>query len=243
MYDIHCHLIPGVDDGADILDESLQMLRLAASGRTVGIICTPHCNIPGAYRNYYDTNLDKIFRAMQRLVAERQIPVRLYPGQEVFLSGPVPQLLREGKIITLNRSVYLLCEFDPYESAETAFRKLEQIRADGYIPIVAHPERYQFVAELPGTADRLKAIGAFLQVNKGSLKGAFGRLAAETAHRLLAGRKADFVASDAHSPYVRTPYLGDAHEMISALYSIDYADFLLRDNPLRVIQNQKIYSY
>lgn len=108
---------------------------------------------------------------------------------------------------------------------------------------MAHPERYAFVAETPEAADQLKATGAFLQLNKGSLKGAFGRTAFQTAHRLLAERKADFIASDAHSPYVRTPYLGDAHELVSEHYSIDYADFLLRDNPFRVIRNQKIYSY
>ena len=243
MYDIHCHLIPGIDDGADILDETLQMLRLAASGRTRGVICTPHCNIPGTYQNYYDADFEKRFRSLKRLTVEQRIPVDIYLGQEIFLSGDISRLLREEKLITLNRSAYLLCEFDPYERIENACSKLERICAEGYIPIVAHPERYHFITEIPSAADRLKAIGALLQINKGSLTGAFGHAATQAAHRLLERRKADFIASDAHSPYIRTPFLGDAHEIVSEHYSMHYADHLLFNNPLRVIRNQKIYCY
>lgn len=243
LFDIHCHLMAGVDDGADIPDESVRMLRLAASGRTGGIVCTPHCNIPGSYQNYYSPEFDRQIRILRHTAAEQGIPVRIYPGQEVFLAGDFPRLIREGKIVTLNRSVYMLCEFDPYESLSGICRKLERAAAEGCVPIVAHPERYLCVAEDASAADRIRAAGALLQLNKGSLKGAFGPDAQRVAHHLLSRRKADFVASDAHSPYMRTPFLADAHEMICELYSMEYSDFLLRDNPLRVIQNQKIYHY
>ena len=243
MYDIHCHLLPGMDDGADFLEESLQMVQLAASGGTLGIVCTPHCNVPGSYRNHYEDSYDRRLRELQERIARHKIPLRLFCGQEVFLAGSVLPLLRAGKLLTINRSVYLLCEFDPLEEEASALRKLQQLRAEGCVPIVAHPERYRFVAESPDAAARLRATGSFLQINKGSLKGAFGEDAARAAHRLLRRRIADFVASDAHSPYIRTPFLGEVHEMISELYSMDYADFLLRDNPLRVLRSQKIYSY
>lgn len=243
MYDIHSHIIPGIDDGADSDGDSVQMLRLAAEGGTLGIVCTPHCNIPDTYANYYGEDLKNRIEGLRRLSASHGIKIEIYQGQEVFLAGAVLRLLREGKIITVNRTQYLLCEFHPNEHPDSAVMKIESICAEGYVPIVAHPERYRFVNEIPEAADRLKKSGAFLQIDKGSLKGAFGTAAERTAHRLIAERMADFVASDAHSPYVRTPYLEDVEEMIGEMYSMNYSKFLLSDNPLRVISGEKLYKY
>ena len=243
MYDIHCHLMPGVEDGADNMEETIQMAQLAASGGTKGIAVTPHCRIPGSYQNLWSQRLEDTLSRMRSELDRRGIPIILFQGQEVFLAAGFLELLKEQKLITINHSRYLLVEFDFYESGASACQKLRQIAAEGYVPIVAHPERYAFFAAHSDAEVHIKAAGALLQVNKGSLKGSFGRTAFHTAHRLLDKRMADFVASDGHSPYVRTPFLRDVHEIINERYSADYADYLLKSNPSKVIENDRIYQY
>lgn len=242
MIDIHCHIIPGIDDGAGNAHDATEMARLAAASGIRAMIATPHCHIPGVCANYWSDAMENRFRQIRQELSRREIPVALYPGQEVFMSGPVTELLRQGKLITLNRSRYLLVEFDPEESASLACRKLAQVAAEGYVPIVAHPERYGFVSEQPETVYKMKEMGALLQINKGSLKGRFGIHAMRTADRLLSRRQADFVASDAHSQYSRTPWLADAHELLCERYSADYARLLLSTNPKKVIADERILS-
>ena len=104
-------------------------------------------------------------------------------------------------------------------------------------------ERYEFVWEDFGVLHQLHETGAFLQVNKGSLKGAFGYDVQQVADFMLAERLADFVASDAHSPFRRTPPMHDVHEYISHRYSHSYADYLCSSNPLAVLRNQTVYHY
>ncbi len=243
LTDIHCHILPGLDDGADTQVETLKMARLAVSGGSGAVICTPHANLPGLYENHASPLFFRILAAVQALLKRNRIPLTLYPGQEICLSGRFLPLLREGKLIPLAASRYLLCEFLPDESLPTALDKLGMLLAEGYIPIVAHPERCPFASEFPDAPRRMRQLGCLLQINKGSLKGAFGPDAAMLAHRLLESRTADFIASDGHSPWARTPYLSDIHESVAEHFSYDYADFLLRDNPMRVIANRKIERY
>ncbi len=243
MYDIHCHIIPGVDDGADSINETMEMLSIAASGHTRGIVCTPHSNIPKSFQNHWDKKLEGLVEKIISEVKKRNLPIDIYKGQEIFLAGNFTELIKSKELITLNGSDYVLVEFSPFEKESSAYRKLAALTAEGYKPIVAHPERYAFVIEQEDAANNIKELGGFIQINKGSLKGRFGETVAHTAQRLLAHRLADFVASDAHSPYRRTPYLTDVHEMISTVYSADYADCLLKVNPLNAIENKKIFGF
>lgn len=243
MYDIHCHIIPGVDDGADSLSEMVEMLSIAASNRTKGIICTPHCNIPDAFANYWDESLENRFNTVAEEARKRNIPIELYRGQEIFLAGNFMQRFKNKELITLNNSQYVLVELYPFEKEYFAYKKLAALVAEGYKPIVAHPERYEFVVKNEDTIGNIKDIGCLIQVNKGSLKGRFGKTIMMAAHNMLINRSADFVASDAHSPYRRTTNLTDVHEMISTDYSADYADYLLKENPFNIINNKPVYKY
>lgn len=243
MYDIHCHIMPDVDDGSSSADDSLEMLKNAARGGTLGIICTPHCNVPDLYDNYFSLQFKEKIAELKALAEKHEIKVEIYPGQEVFLAGPVPRLLDEGKLTTLNGSDYMLCEFEPGEPGERLCAKLEFMQSRGYIPIVAHPERYAFAINDESAARRMKDTGALLQIDKDSILGRFGGRIADTAHRMLEERIADFIGSDAHSPYFRTPDLSEVHEAVSELYSFGYANHLLCDNPKKVIDNKRIYSY
>lgn len=242
MYDLHCHICFGTDDGAENLETAVEMVAVAAENGTAGIAATPHCNVPGAYRNAWGAELHNKIKLLRAALREREIGVMIYTGQEIFCTEDAPALLTDGKLITLNGSRYPLVEFHFYEDADAVCRKLQMLTALGYTPVVAHPERYAFIAEDPAAALRIKRLGCLLQLNKGSLTGRFGAAAYEASHRLLAGRLADVIASDAHSPYVRTPNLRHAHELVCEEYSYDYADLLFEENPRRILDNKEIFS-
>lgn len=243
MLDIHCHILYGVDDGSFSLEETVKMAGIAKQGGTKAIVATPHSNVPDLYRNHWSAELEEKVALINKTLAERGVGVTVYRGQEIFCAGRFAELLSEGELITLNNSRYPLVEFDFCENSRAAYSMLMRLAANGYVPIVAHPERYEFVFEEDDAAMRLKDIGCLLQVNKGSLKGSFGVQAQRVAHRLIGDGIADFVASDAHSPYMRTPFLANVRDMLSEEYSHDYAELLLSENPRLVIENKEILTY
>lgn len=243
IHDIHCHMLPGLDDGAFYMDESLEMARMAASHRTIAIVCTPHM-MPSS--TYDRETLLSVFRKTCTAIRSNNINIKLALGQEVFLDENYKKtavFLETGKFFTINHSIYPLVEFDPYRNINSVYEMIAELTSRGFVPIIAHPERYEFAAEDYHTLNRMKSMGALLQINKGSIVGSFGRSAKRIAEYLLEERLADFAASDAHSPYRRTAPLEETHEIISEYYSIDYANFLLSSNPLRVLRNEKIYPY
>lgn len=243
MIDIHCHILPCLDDGAGNMSDALEMAELAASSGIKGIIATPHCNIPGSYHNYWGLSLEDDLRKFRDELRQRKIEISIYSGQEIFLASGFVEMLHQGKLITLNESRYMLVEFDMNERADVAYRKLQQILAEGCVPIVAHPERYGFVNEQNEAIYRMKDLGALLQVNRGSIKGAFGRTVMKKAMEVLSSYQADFIATDAHSQYSRTPYLADIHEFISEEISHDYGDVLVNVNPQKVLNDERIFSF
>lgn len=243
MVDIHCHILPGLDDGAGNMSDAIEMAELAFSSGIKSLIATPHCNIPGSFHNYWGLSLEDEFVNLRRELNRRNIALNVYPGQEVFLEAGFLDMLHQGKLITLNESRYMLVEFDVNERADVAYRKLQQLLAEGCVPIVAHPERYGFVNEQKEAVYRMKDLGALLQINRGSIKGAFGRTIRRKAMEILSSYQADFIATDAHSQYSRTPYLADVHEFISEEISVDYGDALINVNPQKVLNDEKIYSF
>lgn len=240
MFDIHCHILPGVDDGSGNMSDSIEMAQLAAESGTRGIIATPHCNIPGMFDNYWcDALADKI-RTLQTELDKRKIPVNIYPGQEVFLSRHFEERLKKGEFITLNNSRYMLVELDFRIDKTSAFSKLNYLVSQGYTPVVAHPERYGFVIENPAVIKQIRSDGCLVQLNGGSLMGYFGHYIQKAADAIINNGFADFVASDAHSQYSRTPDLTQVHELICENVSYDYADVLFRTNPLKILNNEII---
>ncbi len=240
MVDIHCHILPGFDDGADNMEESLRMARIAAGGGTKAIIVTPHSNIPDSHKNYLDKVYVDTFKELKTKIKEQKIPLDIYPGHEIFATDDMIEPIKRKRLLTLCKSDYLLVEFAFRERSESVYEKLQTLVAEGLTPIIAHPERYAFVAEDGSAPLRLRKIGCLLQINKGSLKNKFGVNAYAVSQALVRHEIADFVASDAHSPYMRTPYLADAYEIISELRSEQYADLLLSTNPEKVLKNEKI---
>ncbi len=240
MVDIHCHILHGVDDGSGNMTDSLEMAQLAEANGTKAIFATPHCNMPRFFENFWSAELEQKLAALQKNLADRNVSTAVYCGQEIYLSDGFLQRLARNELITLNRSRYALVELDFYERADEAYKKIGALVREGYVPIVAHPERYAFVGEDRDAVRKLRGLGALIQINAGSLKGDFGMMPKRTANSVLEKRLADFVASDAHSQYGRTPDLSQAHEFVCENFSYEYADILFRINPQHVINNYEI---
>lgn len=242
MIDIHTHILPGLDDGARDYYDSLDMAVMAYESGTTEIVATPHCNIPGVYGNYFGEEFADIFERTCEVFEREQIPVRLMPGMEVFATIDLPQLLTEGKVMSINQTQYVLIEFDFGEDPDFADEILRRVADIHAWPVVAHVERYEFVQDDPQIIYRWLTRGYAIQVNKGSFLGRFGRRAERTAYRLLNHNLISVVASDAHSPLQRTTYMADAYESLADDYPKNYLDALFTKNPENICRGRKIIS-
>lgn len=246
MVDIHSHILPGIDDGAVTVYDTLDMADLAFRSGTEQIVATPHCNIPGVYDNYFDEAYRKAFNTAKDAIENEGIPIKLLPGMEVFATDDLPDIIAAKKLIGLNNTQNLLIEFDFGEDPVFVENILREVKNSGMTPVIAHAERYMFVQENPETVLQWHRQGYFVQVNKGSFLGKFGRNAEKTAFLLLNHNLITAVASDSHSPVHRTPCMSDAYGYLAQEYPEDYLNDLFTTNPkllcrgLAPIQFQKI---
>lgn len=240
MIDIHTHILPGLDDGAQDMESSLLMAEIAAESGVTAIVATPHSNLTGYYANYWDDGLRGAVADLQDALRASGVGISLFPGMEIFGTPDVPELLEAGELIPLAGSRYPLIEFPFQDYARQATQVLSEVIAMGFRPVVAHPERYRYTQEFPPLLNQWVDMGCLLQVNKGSLMGRFGRGAELLSLSLLDRGFASFVASDAHSPAVRTTWLMDVKNFLSEEYSEDLAQRLLEDNPRRLLENAEI---
>lgn len=239
MVDIHCHIVPEVDDGAWDLDAALAMARIADGCGVEKIIATPHFKgIPEELEAR--PFMKQQFRRLQSAV-KRELPkLELVSGAEILCVPQTIEMARRGLLPTLGSSRYVLTEF--YFDAGGAFMDtaLEELRRCGYLPVVAHPERYDAVQRDPSLARSWFERGILLQLNKGSVLGAFGRRAEDAALRLLYRGIAHVIASDAHSPEIRTTDLHGVREWCLDHLGREYTKILLSENPARIAAGRTI---
>ena len=234
MIDLHSHILPELDDGSQSLQESLAMARMAVNSGVTAMAATPHCADSGALEVYEAWNL------LRRALKENGIPLKLFPGMEIYGTEDTLQLLKDGKLFTLNGSRYPLVEFSFHSDGERETRILHSLCKTGLRPIVAHPERYYYVQYDPEFLNRWHRMGCLMQVNRGSLLGRFGSRIQMLAEELVSRNFAAVVASDAHSPRVRTPWMTDVRDLLAREYSPVCARTLLLQNPIRILKDEPI---
>jgi protein-tyrosine phosphatase len=234
MIDLHCHILPGLDDGSQSLEESLEMAAMAAGHGIRKIVATPHC-ITGAART-----VTQNVAMLQQLLEEVGIPLQIYPGMEIFGTYDTARLLQEKKLLTLNGSRYPLIEFDFGTDGEDETEILRQVIAAGYTPVVAHPERCGCIRGMPQIVNRWKQMGCLFQINRGSLLGRYGFAVQEMALTLVHRGFATVIATDAHSAQVRTPRARDVYELLAEEISPMAAQVLTEINPQRILTNKTL---
>ena len=234
MIDLHCHILPELDDGARSLEESLAMARMAVDSGVTAMVATPHC---GSDRRQ---TVLPVYQLLREALKEMEIPLKLYSGMEIFGTPETSRLLKEEKLLTLNGSRYPLIEFSFQSDGESETQILKDVLEAGFCPVVAHPERYDYVRRDPRLINRWVRMGCLLQVNRGSLFGRFGTGAQKMAVELVERGLAAVVSSDAHSARVRTPWMEDVEKLLSAEFSPRYARMLLQENPEIILKNEVI---
>ncbi|WP_426350906.1 tyrosine-protein phosphatase [Alloiococcus sp. CFN-8] len=237
MIDIHLHILPELDDGAETMEDAIIMAELAVESGVKTAIATPHANIRGVFQNYYDDRLKKSFESFKIALKEKNIPLQLIEGMEIYGQGNIAELLKKGRIISLNSSRYILIEFPFHESAAYMNRKLEEVYYEGYVPIIAHPERYACVQEDMSVIFNWINKGYYIQLNKGSITGYFGKGCKITAFSLLNEGIVSFIASDAHNTYRRNPCLDGVRSLLEEYYPLEYIKSIFETNPMKVIQD------
>lgn len=240
MTDIHAHILPGVDDGSQSMDDSAAMAELALESGVHGIIATPHCGLPDS-EGIADAAAMRLAAAKLRAVLKmRKLPLRLYDGMEIFGMPDTAEKLQSGIYTTLADSHYPLIEFPFVNYGRQATRILQDVCALGLRPIVAHPERYQYTQDEPELLNLWADMGCLLQVNRGSILGRFGMQAQALSLGMLARGFVHFVASDAHSPDSRTTWMQDIQKLLCREYSQELAQTLLQENPACILSDRTI---
>lgn len=216
MIDLHTHILPGVDDGADTEDESVEFVRMALRDGVRTIVATPHCN-EGSYFNQLSDIQAGVRRLQQRLIRE-DLELELVPGAEVHLCPDLVERVRDGRAPTLgNNGKTLLLELSltqyPVELANLIF----QLKLAGLEILLAHPERIRYFQEDRKRYEDVVRIGAYGQITAGSILGTFGKRARAYSEELLREGLIHVVASDAHSLRGRPPVLTPAIEQMIPL--------------------------
>lgn len=240
MIDIHAHILPGLDDGARNMNDSLEMAELALKSGVHTIVATPHANTGGYFDEYDIEEYRESLREFRYALDQEDLPLTVLSGMEIFTTDQVPDLVKKKELISINHSLYFLMEFPFSIQWEEMGRLLTDAIDIGMIPVIAHPERYGCVQEFPQEILRWRKRGCLIQVNRGSVFGKFGRRAKECVDILLDHHLVTCIASDAHKPYERTTFMADIKEYMEEQYSFRYSKELLYDNPLRILEGRRI---
>ncbi|ADE14466.1 Protein-tyrosine-phosphatase [Nitrosococcus halophilus Nc 4] len=236
MIDLHCHILPGIDDGASDLETALAMARLAVSDQITTIACTPHI-----YLGLYDNTVEGIQTAMERLrqaLAAADIELELVMGADIQITPDLRKRLQAGEVPTLNSSRYFLFE-PPHHVCPPRFSELAfNLSAYGYVPIITHPERLTWIGDHYELFVELALKGVWMQVTAGSLSGRFGRRARYWGERMLDEGLVHLLATDAHGLGRRPPLLSEGVMAAEKWVSAEEARQLVEGRPQAVLANQ-----
>lgn len=236
--DIHTHILPGVDDGAQDMPQALALLRMAYEDGTRSVFLTPH------YRGQYKQNspawLREVF-SMFCQMAQQELPdIKLYLGNEVYFEQEAPARLAAGQILPMNNSRYCLLEFHAGALRSQIITGVSEMLCGGFTPIIAHAERYSIFVQDRTLVDEVLDMGALIQLNADSVMNGHGRAVSMFCQRLLKERKAHFIATDAHDASKRPPLLQECFRKVCKKYGQEYAAGLFYENARAVAENKEI---
>ena len=197
MKDIHSHLLFGIDDGCKDINESISLLKEAEKQGVTELMITPHYIEESKY-NCNNEEKQKLFNQLVEKTKEENINIKLYLGNEVFINDNFLKLLKKKEIKTLNNSKYVLLEFPFGNMLYNTKDIIYELVVAGYVPILAHPERYRIFQRHPDHIEEYLRMGVLLQGNYKSLFGKYGREAKKTLIYLLKKHQITFLGSDCH---------------------------------------------
>lgn len=239
LIDIHCHILPGVDDGPATLAESIELTRMAEAEGITTIIATPHHRHPS-----FDNEGQSIMEAVKSFnlsLQEAGVNVTVIPSQEVRINGELLDQVHTGEILPLGvESNYILIEFPSNHIPHYAKNLFYDLNMRGYTPIIAHPERNKVLIENPSILYEFVKNGALTQITTSSLTGDFGKKIKKFTESLIESNLTHFLASDAHNSHERPFRMQEALGECEKLFGIDMVH-QFKENAEMVLANNHVY--
>ncbi|MBN2467643.1 MAG: hypothetical protein JXD19_05780 [Deltaproteobacteria bacterium] len=268
MIDLHCHLLPGIDDGARDWNESLDMCEIAINDGIHTIVATPHVK-PGVFAPTKDLVFSRIRELSDRLGKKHEPintrstssrrssptsrPLTILPGADIYLQPDILTQIDRGEALRLGELTadsqnaatrtsveYVLLELPDYFLLPRIKEVIEKLVERGVIPILTHPERNVMMKNRPRLLAELIQKGALSQVTAMSVTGGFGREVQQIAEKMITGDLVHVIASDAHSPSRRPPIISPAVEKITALIGTEGAERMVREVPQAIIEGRTV---
>lgn len=237
MIDLHSHILPGLDDGSKNIEETIEMARISVSEGINKIVATPHHRKPRYLTKKEDVLGKTIY--INSILKQKNIDLKIYTGMEIRMSRDIPEKLRNDELLSLNESKYILIELPFKEELDYTEDVLHEIKILGYIPVIAHPERYQVVMNDPNYVKKLIEDGCLIQINSNSLTGQFGTECKQVAEILVKHRMVHLVSTDSHSSRNRSPRVKYGIERMKKISDENYVESII-SNAHKVFNNQDI---
>ena len=238
MIDIHCHILPEVDDGSRSLNESIEMAMIATEQGIKKIVNTSHYHPDFRYKK--GEELLKELEDFNNVLKENMIDIEVLIGNEIYYTKDLIREIDELDFYTLNTSRYLLIELPPTNFPQDLCNIVYELKEKGYIPVFAHVERYREVQENPELIYEVIEAGAIIQVNSHSILGKSGKELQNICNTLLSRNMVHVVGTDAHRSKRRTPIFSDAYDYVSEKYSKEMADDLFINNNNAIINDEDL---
>ena len=237
MIDIHTHILPKIDDGAQSLEETYHMIEEAQKAGFTDIIATSHY-----IENQYEVDTIKrraLIEAINRVIAQKELNIKLHMGNEIYITPNLAQLVKQKKVATLADSRYVLFELPMNSKINYLEKIIFEIQANGLVPIIAHPERYQYVQENPNFVVNLVTKGVLFQANFASIGGYYGKKAKKALIQLLKANSIHFFAVDAHN-FEKYDIIQENIKELEKIISKEQLERLTTIHPSHILENTKI---
>ncbi len=236
--DIHCHILPGLDDGSKSMKETMKILKMARRQNITSAIATPHYS--PHYKNDKPEEIKKLCKLAEAQAQEVVDPeFRIYPGQEIFFSDEIVEKLKRKELLTLAGSDYVLIEFMPDVTYSNLQRIVRNMAMEQYMPVLAHIERYGVLRE-EGRVEELTELGAYMQMNYRHIGGKWYSETTRWCRKMLKEGRIHFLATDSHDMKTRYPATADAELWMQKHLDKEYIRNLFYRNAEKILINQKI---
>jgi protein-tyrosine phosphatase len=233
VIDLHTHVLPGIDDGAADLEDAVAMARLAVDDGILVLVATPHANVGRPHADVAERVAE-----LQAALDAAAVKLRVLPGAEIALSPDVPARLSDRTLPTLAGSRYVLVELPFNVAPPNVEQTLFEIQVAGFVPVMAHAERYRYTQGTPERLAEWCQRGSILQVNAGSLRGDFGPGSRRAAEEVVRRGWPAVLASDAHESRRRRPELAFARALVAEMADAARAVELLEAGPDAIVADQ-----
>lgn len=238
MIDFHSHILPNIDDGAKNIDETFEMIKEAEKAGFDGILLTPHY-----IEEYYETDVaerEVWLAAISQNLHIKNINTDLYLASEIFISDKIMTFLENAKASTINNTSYVMFELPLDSEPENLYNTIYSLTSNKLVPVLAHPERYNYVQKEPELIYDLINRGVLMQMNYGSIIGQYGKKAQFIAKKLLENNMIHFLGTDAHRENTIYPKIPSILLLLREMIGIDKLNELTTTNPNLALRNKRI---